>query len=282
MKLRKRTQLFIYGADELGRRGRKLPFNVLRRGAMEVMNYRIFRKLLARGIAIAAIILMIGYAFVLMYNRTGRFSVAIAGGNENFAITLCETKDFKTRSSRLVNNQQVEVNNICGAILPANINEIDGEHNGENYLAYTFYCKNVGSVACSLNYQLTFNNVTNHVDECARVRLYVDGEYTDYAKTRSDGQGPETHFCDKPFAGKYTVCYGYVNNVMVEDIAKFTVVIWVEGDDADCNDSVVNGRIKFDMTIEAKPVVRDGEEPQYTELEEESPVDEENSDSENE
>ena len=257
MKLRKRTQLFVRSADGVKRTGRKLPFTLLRRSAMEVMNYRILRKFLLIGVVIAAVGLMIGYAFVLLYDRTGRFSASVENMTETFAITLCETPDFKTQSSRLVNDQQVHVNNICGSILPANIDEIDGEHNGENYLAYTFYCKNVGSADASLNYEITFNNVTNNVDEAARVRVYVNGVPTDYAKTRSDGQGPETHFCDHAFAGKYTVCYGYVNNVRVNEYAKFTVVIWVEGDDTDCNDSVVNGKIKFDMTIEAKPVVQE-------------------------
>lgn len=262
MKLRRRTQLYVRSKEDgASAHGRRHPFTVLRRSAQEVMNFRIIRKFLVVGISIATVSLLIGYAFVLLYNRTGRFSVSVDNPDATFAITLCENSEFKTRSSRLVNDQQVHVNNICGAILPANIDEIDGEHNGENYLAYTFYCKNVGSADASLNYEITFNNVTNHVDECMRVRLYVNGEPLDYAKTRSDGQGPETHFCDYSFAGKYTVCYGYVNNVKVDEYAKFTVVIWAEGDDADCNDSVVNGKIKFDMTIEAKPVVLESETP---------------------
>lgn len=254
MKLRKRTELFVRSPDGKRRSGRKLPFSVLRRSAQEVMNYRILRKFLLIGVGIAAVSLMIGYAFVLLYNRTGRFSVSVENMDEVFAITLCETPDFKIKSSRLVNDQQVRINNICGDTLPANIDEIDGEHNGQNYLAYTFYCKNVGTADASLNYQLTFNNVTNHVDECCRVRVYVNGTPTDYAKTQSNGAGQETHYCDKTFAGNYTVCYGYVNNVAVNQYAKFTVVVWVEGDDPDCNDSVINGKIKFDMTIEAKPV----------------------------
>lgn len=259
MKLRRRTQLYVRSGADAVRRGRRASFTVLRRSAREVMNYRVIRKFLLLAIGIAAVALMIGYSFVLLYNRTGRFSVSVENPDATFAITLCENSDFKTRASRLVNDQQVRVNNICGAILPANIDTVDGEHNGDNYLAYTFYCKNVGTADASLNYELTFNNVTNHVDECARVRLYINGTPTDYAKTRSDGQGPETHYCDMPFAGKYTVCYGYVNNVKVDEYAKFTVVIWVEGDDIDCNDSVLYGKIKFDMTIEAKPVVQESE-----------------------
>ena len=253
MKLRRRTQLFIRSDD--GREpsdGRRKPFTILRRRAIEVMNYRVWRRFLIIGVSIMAAALMIGYAFVLVYDRTGRFSVSVNNPVETFALTLCEDSKFNTKASILTNDQLVSITNISGAILPNNLNEIDGEHNGDNYLAYTFYRKNVGSAPASLNYELTFNNVTNNLDEAVRVRLYVDGVATNYAKTRSDGGGKEINFCDETFASKYTVCYGAVNYVAIDDYSKFTVVIWVEGDDEDTNDHVLHGKIKFDMKIEAK------------------------------
>ena len=45
--------------------------------------------------------------------------------------------------------------------LPKNIDQVDGEHNGDHYLAYTFYCKNIGTGKTALHYEVTFNNVTN-------------------------------------------------------------------------------------------------------------------------
>ena len=172
-----------------------------------------------------------------------------------YAITLCEHPDFRTKSSRLTNDQQVTISNLCGEALPKNIDQVDGEHNGEHYLAYTFYCKNIGAGKEALVYEMTFNNVTNNIDECIRVRIYVNGVPTDYAKTRSDGGGMEPHLCDKTFAGKYVVCREEIPEVGFDEYVRFTVVIWVEGDDPDCNDSVVNGKIKFDMQITAKPII---------------------------
>ena len=253
MKLRRRTQLFIRSDEgKTSSDGRRKPFTVLRRQAIEVMNYRVYRRFLFIGVSIMAAALMIGYAFVLVYDRTGRFSVAVENPVETFALTLCEDSKFNTRASLLTNDQLVTITNISGAILPANLHELDGENNGDNYLAYSFYCKNVGSAAASMNYELTYNNVTNNLDEAIRVRLYVNGSYKDYAKTRSDGGGKEPYFCDETFSSKYTICYGAVNYVDIGDYAKFTVVIWVEGDDEDTNDHVLHGKIKFDMKIEAK------------------------------
>lgn len=261
MKLRHRTQLFVRDPETDARspssvRGGKKPhYTVLRRNAREVMNFRVWRKLLLIFVGISVALLLIFYSFTLIYDRTGRFSVSVQSPDEIFAISLCENKEFSTKSSRLVTNQEVQLTNICGDNLPKNIDNVDGDHSSENYLAYTYYCKNVGNADCSLNYELTFNNVSNGIDECVRVRLYINGEYLDYAKTRSDGNGDETHYCDRPFAGKYVVCRGTCNSVAIDELTKFTIVVWLEGDDADCNDSVMYGKIKFDMTIEAKPVV---------------------------
>lgn len=256
MKLRKRT--LDYVADKETNEpaeGKKRKVGLLRRSAVEVMNYRLIRKFILIGVAIGAVVMMISYAFVLLYDRTGRFSVAVDNPDVTYALTLCEHDDFRTRSSRLTNDQQVTISNLCGEALPKNIDQVDGEHNGDHYLAYTFYCKNIGAGRENMEYELTFNNVTNHIDECIRVRIYVNGVPTDYAKTRSDGAGMEPHLCDKSFLGRYVVCREVIQDVPYGGVVKFTVVIWVEGDDPDCNDSVVNGKIKFDMQITAKPII---------------------------
>lgn len=254
MKLRKRTLRFVAdkNTDDKSVSGTRRSTPKLRRRAAEIMNYRLMRKLILIGITIGAAVLMIGYSVTLLYNRTGRFSVAINNPSEMFAITLSERPDFTVRTARLTNDQEVTMTNICGDVLTPAVNEEDGQHNGENFLAYTFYCKNVGKVDTDMQYELTYNNVENHVDEAIRVRIYVDGEFTDYAKTRSDGTGKETHYCDYAFEGKTLVCSRRIHNVHPNDYVKFTVVIWLEGDDEDCNDSVINGMAKFDMVIEAK------------------------------
>lgn len=257
MKLRKRTLRFVAekSDDDKSTDGVRRNARSLRRRAVEVMNYRILQKMLLIGVAIGSAVLMIFYAFVLVYNRTGRFSVTIDNPTANYAITLSETPDFAIRSAVLTNDQQVTITNMCGEEIPANVDGVNGAHNGKNYLAYTFYCKNVGDIATSMNYELTLNNVTNHIDEAIRVRVYVEGEKTDYAKTRSDGTGKEDHYCDRAFAGEYIACQGVIDKVEPSEYIRFTIVIWLEGHDEDCIDRLANGQVKFDMTINAKPPV---------------------------
>jgi ABC-type sugar transport system ATPase subunit len=76
--------------------------------------------------------------------------------------------------------------------LPENVDNIDGSHCGDNYLAFTFYLFNASDVD-HINYewQVKMSNIHNGLDEAIRVKLFVNGESTVYAKTASDGSGPE-------------------------------------------------------------------------------------------
>ena len=257
----KDVSTFDQAAQTPARKGGKQTSAFLRRNAAEVMHYRIAKKIILISVAIVFALLMVLYGFALIYDRTGRFTVMVKNTDKEYNITLSEKPDFPTYKSVLTNDNgdnylsndnKVRLDNISGANLPKNIDEIDGDHSGDNYLAFTFYCKSLHSTPCSLEYEVNFNNVTNGLDECIRVRLYVNGEKTDYAKTRSDGGGKETVFCDKSFANVGTVCYGLVNNVPANDKVKFTIVVWIEGNDVDCNDSVINGSIKLSMSITAR------------------------------
>lgn len=287
MKFRKRTQDFVNAdADEsIDIKGTKRPFTVMRRTASEIRNYRIIRRIVLISIAMAIAILLIVFGMTMIYTRTGRFSVSIKNPNETFSIALSEntgagsgsgqmggddSADYSgadasynghegninniEKHSRLINDGSKELNNISGDSLPLNLDTVaEGDHSTDGYFAYTFFCWNSGKEDVMIEYELTFNNVTNGVDECVRVRLYVEGEYTDYAKARTDEKGKEPVYCDMSFATKDVVCYGSVPRILVGDYARFTIVIWLEGDDPECTDSVIDGTIKFDMQIKALP-----------------------------
>lgn len=247
--------VFDEAAKKPPRRSGKKTSAFLRRSATEVMYFRILKKIILISVAIISSLLLVVYGFALVYDRTGSFTVNVKGQEIDYNLSLCEDEDFLTRSSMLSSDKIAELTNINGESLPLNIDGINGDHSTDEYLAYTFYCKNMCATDCALNYELTFNNVTNNMDEAVRVRLYVDGEYTDYAKTRSDGGGKEEHMCDKVFANRNTVCYGLVNNVAPDAIVRFTIVVWLDGPDDDCDDTIKNGSIKFAMQISARDVI---------------------------
>ena len=51
-------------------------------------------------------------------------------------------------------------------------------------------------------------------------------------------------------------------NFKVGDIDKYTVVIWVDGPDKECDNSLIGGEIKMHMTLTEEHILQDEEIPQ--------------------
>jgi hypothetical protein len=222
--------------------------NILKRTAKEVRNYRVRMKALS----MLMVMLLIGtgavYAVSALYKRTGSFTVSIDKYEmTKYGLTLSESRDMKNNNSHLNAKISEEMTNIAGETIDANVDMIDGEHNGRDYIAYTFYLQNAGSVEVAYNYQVVLSNITQSLDEAVRLRLYVDGVPTTYAKTRSDGTGAEPGTTE--FYSANVMANGRVDGFVPNEITKFTVVLWVEGNDPDCIDWLIGGKLKVDMLI---------------------------------
>lgn len=219
----------------------------LRRTAGEVKKYA----LLTRGLSLLVIILVtivaIAYAIAYFYDKFGSFTVRIDKYDMvNQGLSLSETPDYDHTISVLHADMQYDMTNISGKNLPENIDMINGSHNGKNYIAYTFYLINSGDDTVSYDYNLYIDNVSKGVDEAVRVALYVNGEKKVYGKTKSNGSGMERD-CDSEFLSASIVTKGRVEGFDPKSRNKYTVVIWLEGNDPDCVDAIIGGTIKFGM-----------------------------------
>ena len=219
----------------------------LRRTAGEVKKYA----LLTRGLSLLVIILIaliaIAYAIAYFYDKFGSFTVRVDKYDMvNQGLSLSETPEYDHTISVLHADMQYDMTNISGKNLPDNIDMINGAHNGKNYIAYTFYLINSGDDTLSYEYNLYIDNVSKGVDEAVRVALYVNGVKTVYGKTKSNGGGMESD-CDQEFLSSTMVMRSQKENFNPRDKDKFTVVIWLEGNDPDCVDDIIGGTIKFGM-----------------------------------
>lgn len=227
----------------------------LRRAATEVKRYRVMVKVIPILLAVLALLLVLLYIATSFYNKYGSFTVTVSKYDfSKYSLSLCETPDFRRPSSRLNAGPAENITNISGDTLPADLDRINGQHSGENYLAYTFYCKNAGSATVDITYRLYLSNMTQGIEKAVRIRLYVDGEPVTYARTATDGSGPEPGTVE--FLTPETVTEASVRGFAPEDAIRFTVVIWLEGDDPDCVDSVIGGEIKVDMAFS---IIADGD-----------------------
>lgn len=221
---------------------------LLMRTAREIKNYVVQKKILTS--LLAMLLVMTGTLFTVsaLYKETGSFTVGINKYDmTKYGLTLSETRDMMYNTSNLNADIAEEITNIAEEQLPDNLDEIDGEHNGQNHIAYTFYLQNAGEVELSYQYSLNISGITNGLDEAVRIRLYVDGVPTTYAKTSSSGSGPEPN--TTAFYNSVSAVNARVENFEPGEQTKFTIVIWIEGTDPDCIDWLIGGQLKVDMEI---------------------------------
>ncbi len=86
------------------------------------------------------------------------------------------------------------------------------------------------------------------VEKAARVRVYRNGEPTTYAAAAADGS-PEPN--TEPFASKDVVTTISHANFRVGDVDKYTVVIWLDGDDPECVDKIIGGAVEFGFDFDS-------------------------------
>ena len=132
--------------------------------------------------------------------------------------------------------------------LPQNIdNEGNGSHNGQNYIAYTFYASNMGQDTINYWATIEIEDVIKNVDEAIRVMVIKNGERTIYAKKNKSTGNAENN--TQPFYSDNVIMLEKNENFQVDSEDKYTIVIWVEGDDPDCTDELIGGEIKMNMRL---------------------------------
>lgn len=208
--------------------------------------------LLMRGTVIIIIVLTsvtaVTYTTAYFYDETGNFTVNLKKTDfTQVGLSLSETSEGGKMSSQLVASPIENIDNIAGEWIPPDVDSIDGAHNGENYLAYTFYLKNAGQEIVNLKSSINIESVAKGVDEAIRIRVYKNGAPENYAKLRDDGQGPESG--TTPFLSSTIVLEEYTLAFAPGQKNKYTVVIWLEGNDPECVDNILGGMAKFSMNF---------------------------------
>ncbi len=217
----------------------------LRRSAGEAKRYFIITRVIGLLIIILVAIIAIAYAISYFYDKFGSFTVRVNKYDMvNQGLTLSETPEFDHAISVLNADIVYDMTNISAHDLPENIDKVNGSHNGNNYIAYTFYLINAGDDTISYKGEMSIENVTKGVDEAVRVAIYKNGKKTVYGKTKSNGKGIESD-CDEEFLSSNLVMRELKEEFEPKAKDKYTVVIWLEGNDPDCLDNIIGGTIKF-------------------------------------
>ena len=227
------------------------------RSAGEVKRFRVMMRVIPIVIAVLVALSSVVYVSSVMYNRYGSYTVTVNKfDNLNYSIALTEYMIEDPDTGKLIPGKSVarlnskaseQIRDMDGATLPDDVDQQNGEHNGENYIAYTYYLVNNGEKTLTYEYNLYIVNTTNGVEKGVRVRLYENGVPTTYARTKTDGSGPEEGTVE--FMGETTIVKKQVSNFGPGAFTKFTIVMWIEGNDDDTTDDIIGGQFKVDMKV---------------------------------
>ena len=200
--------------------------------------------------ALIALALVFGLLFALsfMQENMGNFTINLNRLELfRYGVAIDEDPNFSQATARLQAQAVTNGTNIAAEDLPDNLDDIDGSHNGKSYVAYTFYIRNAGKVDLDYACNIRIASASKGVEKAARVRVWKNGEATTYAAAAADGN-PEPGCVS--FASDKEVCTIPEENFQVGNVDKYTVVIWLDGDDPECVDDIVGGAVEFAMDFD--------------------------------
>ena len=188
------------------------------------------------------------FAFAFMQENMGNFTINLNRLELfRYGVAIADEPNFGDATARLEAEVVSNGTNIAAEDLPDNLNDVDGSHNGKNYVAYTFYIRNGGKVDLNYSAKVKIASASKGVEKAARVRVWRNGEATTYAAAAADGGAEEG--CTS-FESDTAVCTYAEENFQVGNVDKYTVVIWLDGDDPECTDDIVGGAVEFAMDFD--------------------------------
>lgn len=206
-------------------------------------------KLVRLALLVLLLLLILLYFILSIIYDAGRFTVILDRNlSWDRGIVIYENLNAKVVSRKLEASRMENMDNISINWLPENLDtEAEGSHNGDNYIAYTFYIENEGKDVVNYWYSIPIDDVILNVDEAIRVMVYLNGERIVYAKLNGNIEEPEEG--TKAFYSDDIVMLESRQDFSPGDIDKFTIVVFIEGDDPDCTNALLGGEMKMHMDI---------------------------------
>ena len=204
--------------------------------SIDIVKYKKRRKILSVILTVCLIILLILFIVSMLLTQWGDLIISVDSPAVKKGIILSEDPEFKTQSAALSAKQADDVTNITYSWLP---------------VAYTFYCKNNGQATLDYDAVLEITGVAKSADEAVRVMVYKNGEPEIFGKGKYDDRNTAETDCTK-FNTDTEVMTTATEDFKVGDVDKYTIVIWIEGNDPECIDDIRNGHIRMRMLFSVR------------------------------
>ncbi len=244
---------------QVSRAGSSRVFNrySARRDSKELASSVRWKRRAGIALAVAVAVLLLLWFISWLLTTIGDLVISVENGAAKEGIVISETLEedgsAKKPTLQLSAKNVTEVTNITYDWLPTNLDtEKDGEHNGENYLAYTFYLTNSGTETLDYESTLKFTGIAKNADEALRVLIYKNGEPTVYAQKNRDGSPLEDVVNFEFVEGgedlnleDYVLLNDLTEGIKPGETVKYTIVTWIEGNDPECINDIMGGYVKM-------------------------------------
>ncbi len=204
------------------------------------------------GLVISAFLSLAVGIFTFYGQNSGNFVMSIDPASYTRGIILCDDTEFLAPTPRLLANPVSDVKDITYSWLKLEeAKATDGDFIDQDYkyVAYTFYLKNIGSETLDINYSVNITDIYLEVDKAIRV-LIIEDDTIEKMYQKADAveyEYPEDMPPGIAFVSEDVICNTKVANLRPNTYRKFSVLIWLEGEDPDCVDAILGGMIKLQM-----------------------------------
>lgn len=231
-------------------------------------------------------LLLILFIFSAVQYMRGHYTINMSDDMFREGFTLSDSVGFENPTTQLFANPAEEIPCVSISSIPADVDEIDGEHN-DAYFAYTYYIRNEGESTVDYTWSLDINAETQDLSDAAWVIVFEDGEMRIFAKANNDTgreealpafgddtrgylnlpimelapdsdqfevvaqQGRLTYYRVIPdkFLSDTEIAVGEQKEVAPMEVHKYTVVMFLEGDDEQATDEKIGGRLGVGMNF---------------------------------
>lgn len=236
-------------------------------------------------LALLLALLLILFIFALVQKMRGHYTINLSDRMFKNGFVLSDSIGFENPTTQLFATPAEDVPCVSISQLPEDLDEIDGEHN-DVYFAYTYYIRNEGEDTVGYNWTLDMNEETQSISDAVWAMVFEDGKMRFYAKpnvetgkaealpafgdntrgyitlpVRDVGasdqfevvrtQGAITYWRVIPdsFLTDTCIAAGRQEEVQPMEVHKYTVVLWLEGDDEQATDEVIGGHMGVEMNF---------------------------------
>ena len=236
----------------------------------------------------AAALLMLGlFLLSLVSQMRGHFTINMTNDLFREGFTLSQTQDFAAPTTRLFAEPAVDVPCISVMDIDEDVHMVDGQYTTDTYFAYTFYIRNEGQSTVDYAWEVAINSESQKLSDATWFMVFEDDQMQMFAKSNADGEQEalpafddtsrgyrKRHLADvakdaealyevvrvtetdayyrlvpETFQSDSCVTSGTMTQVEPMEVHKYTVVIWLEGDDPDCTDDKIGGHVGAEVNF---------------------------------